>query len=145
MTIVFAPDPRLLVKCSAVDKVTPELVDIAQDMYRIMRNANGIGLAANQVGLTMRIVVFEDNGPLLMFNPVILKRSNETEYNHEGCLSFPNLFRLIKRSLEVTVKYRDEFGKMQYYVCKGLLARAVLHEIDHLDGKLFVDLPEKLS
>lgn len=144
MVIIQAPDPRLLVECEAVDKVTPELVATAREMYDCMVEANGVGLSAPQVGLTMRLIVLEDSGyPLIMFNPHIIKRSKETEYAGEGCLSFVGVTRLIKRPIEVIVKYRDQYGKMRHDVLKGLQARAVCHEIEHLSGKLLTDYEDK--
>ncbi len=145
MQIVKYPDDRLRQKTKAVEKITPELVTIANEMYQLMRSANGIGLAANQVGLDINLIVIEDNGgPLIMFNPVVLKRSSEVEYVGEGCLSFVGVFRIIKRAKEVTVKYRDQNGKMQYGVFKGLQARCIIHECEHLRGILMIDHEEKI-
>ncbi len=143
MEILSYPNDHLRTKTRAA-AVTPETLGQANEMYRLMRENAGIGLAANQVGLDISLIVLENNGgPLVLFNPVILKKSKELEYSKEGCLSFPDTFRLIKRPLEVTVKYRDIYGKMQYMVLKGLQARALVHEVDHLFGKLFIDLEEK--
>lgn len=143
LVILQFPDERLRQKCKPVDKVTPELVTIAKDMYAIMRENNGIGLAAPQVGLDIALVVMEDNGPLFLFNPVILKRSPDLEYAGEACLSFKGVTRIIKRPKEVTIKYRDENNKMSYGVFKDLQARCIIHEISHLQGVLFIDLEEK--
>ncbi len=144
MQILLYPHDSLRVKAKAVEKVTPELVAIANDMYTVMRAANGIGLAANQVGLDIRLIVIEDSGqPLFLFNPTILKRSPDVEYGGEGCLSFPGVSRIIKRPKELVVKYRDERGKMQHGVFNGLQARCVEHEINHLNGILFIDYEEK--
>lgn len=144
MQILKYPDDNLRIKTIGVEKVTPELLAIAKEMYKVMREANGIGLAATQVGLNISLIVIEDGGkPLIMYNPFILHRSKELEYASEGCLSFPNLFRLIKRPAQVTIKYRDEHSKMQYIVLKGIQARCAIHEIDHLSGKLFIDYQEK--
>lgn len=144
MKILQYPSDNLRISTKAVEKVTPELVEIAKEMYTTMREAEGIGLAANQVGLDISLIVLADNGkPLIIFNPIILKRSKEQEYSSEGCLSFIGIFRLIKRPLEVTAKYRDMTGKMQYQVFKGLQARAFIHEYDHLFGKLMIDYEEK--
>ncbi len=115
MKILEYPDEHLRKSTKGVDKITPELVETAKQMYKVMRDNNGIGLAANQVGLDISLIVMEDDGKMLaLFNPVILKRSKELEYAAEGCLSFPNVFRIIKRNLEVVVKYRDINGKMQH-------------------------------
>lgn len=140
MNILTYPDEHLRVKTKSVTKITPELVNTAKDMYQVMRAANGIGLAANQVGLDISLIVLEDNGkPLIAFNPTILQRSKEQERGKEGCLSFPNVIRMIKRPSEVTIKYRDENNKMMYRVLKGLQARCLIHEYNHLQGKLFID------
>ena len=144
MKILEYPDEHLRTKTKAVDRVTPELVEIAKEMYKVMREANGIGLAAPQVGLDISLIVLEDHGYMLaMFNPVILKRSSDQEYGPEGCLSFPGITRIIKRPKEVTVKYRDEYGKMQYIVLTGLQARCMVHEFDHLFSRLFIDLEDR--
>lgn len=144
MKILQYPDDHLRTKTKSVESITPELIDVANEMYKVMRAANGIGLAATQVGLDISLIVLEDSGgPLILFNPVILQRSKDNEYDQEGCLSFPNVFRLIKRPKEVTVKYRSTNGKMQYAVLKGLQARCLIHEVEHLHGKLFIDLEIK--
>lgn len=144
MQILEYPHDSLRQKTKAVDKITPELVEIAKEMYSTMKAAGGIGLAANQVGLDISLIVLEDNGkPLILFNPTILKRSPRSEYSSEACLSFPNVIRMIKRTTEVTVKYRDETGRMQYLVLRGLQARCIEHEYDHLQGKTFLDLEQR--
>jgi peptide deformylase len=144
MNILTYPNDILRQKTLSVDKVTPELVNIAKEMYRLMRESNGIGLAANQVGLNISLIVIENQGHMLaMFNPVILHRSPQVEYAGEGCLSFAGVFRMIKRPLEISVKYRDGNGKMSYGLFKGLQARCILHEVEHLHGKLFIDIEEK--
>jgi peptide deformylase len=144
MQIVLYPDDKLRVQTKSVETVTPELIATAIEMYELMKASNGIGLSAPQVGLDISLIVLEDNGsPMILFNPVILNRSKDTEYTKEGCLSFPDVWRIIKRSKEVTVKYRGTNGKMQYAVLKGLQARCLIHEVDHLNGKLFIDLEER--
>lgn len=145
LTILQYPNDHLRTKTKAVERVTPELLALANEMYTIMRQNNGIGLAAPQVGLDISLIVLEDGGkPLIMFNPQILKKSSEQEYGPEGCLSFNGITRIIKRPKEVTIKYRDNHGKMQYAVLKGLQARCSLHEAQHLIGVLFIDLEEKV-
>lgn len=144
MIILAYPDPHLLTKTKPVDKVTPELVETANTMYKTMIEAGGVGLAANQVGLDMSLVVLEDAGkPLILFNPVIIKRNNRLEYGPEGCLSFVGITRIIKRPTEVTIKYRDINNRLQYAVLRGLQARAMVHEYSHLFGVLFIDEPVK--
>lgn len=144
MKILEYPDDHLRVKTKAVLDVTPEMAATAQEMYKVMREARGVGLAATQVGLDISLLILEDGGkPLIMFNPVILKRATKTEYSSEGCLSFPGVIRIIRRPVEVTVKYRDENNRMQYQVLRGLQARAMVHEYEHLFGKLFIDHEER--
>lgn len=144
MKILQYPHESLTTRTKGVERITPELVAIANEMYKIMKENGGIGLAANQVGLDISLIVLEDDGsPLIMFNPSILKKSSEQEYSGEGCLSFIGVSRIIKRPKEVTVKYRDYQGKMQYIVLKGLQARCALHEIDHTLGKTFLQYEEK--
>lgn len=144
MKILEYPDDHLRVKTKAILDVTPEMAATAQEMYHVMREARGVGLAATQVGLDISLLILEDSGkPLIMFNPVILKRATKTEYSSEGCLSFPGVIRIIRRPVEVTVKYRDENNRMQYQVLRGLQARAMVHEYEHLFGKLFIDHEER--
>lgn len=144
MKILNHPNDKLRVKCTPVTKVTPELKATAEAMYEVMIAEHGVGLSAPQVGLDFRLIVLDDEGsPIYMFNPVVLKKSTSQQVGGEGCLSFPDLFRIIKRPQEVVVKYRDVNNKMKHEVYKGLLARAILHEIDHLNGVLFIDLEEK--
>ncbi len=144
MEILKYPDEKLRIKTKSITEVTPELLITATEMYKVMREARGIGLAAPQVGLDISLIVLEDSGsPLILFNPIILHRSKDLEYAAESCLSFPDVYRIIKRPLEVTVKYRSEHNKMKYAVLKGIQARCIIHEVDHLMGRLFIDLEEK--
>lgn len=144
MTILTYPNDSLRQKAVAVEKVTPELKKTALDMYKTMIEANGIGLASTQVGLDIRLLVLDDNGtPLIMFNPSIMERSKDNQVASEGCLSFPGQTIEVKRSKSVKVKYRDENNKMQFKELRGLLARAFLHEFDHLQAVLFIDYLEK--
>lgn len=146
MKLLLYPDPGLNVVCKAVDKITPELVDTAHEMYKLMKDSGGIGLAANQIGLDIKLIVIENQGnPLIMFNPIILAKSKELITSSEACLSFPNVHRIIQRASEVTVKYRDTKGKMKHEVYKGLQSRVILHEIQHLSGKTFLDSEEKIK
>lgn len=144
MKILEYPDDYLRTKTKAVKQITPELIIVAEEMYKTMIEANGAGLAATQVGLDISLLVLEDSGkPLIMFNPVILQRAKDNEYGPEGCLSFPGITRIIRRPKDVTVKYRDVNNKMQYVVLHGFQARAMVHEYDHLFGKLFIDLEDR--
>ncbi len=140
MKILTYPNDALRVKTKAVEKVTPELAATAQEMYKVMRSENGLGLAATQVGLDISLLVLENNGkPLIMFNPKTLAQSKDKAAGPEGCLSFPGEFKELKRPITVDVKYRDAQNKMQFIKLSGMMARAYLHEADHLQGKLFID------
>lgn len=139
LTILSFPNDILTVKAVAVDKITSDLQSLAKDMYETMRSNNGQGLAAPQVGHSIRLIVVQDNDdkPLYMFNPVILKTSSNKILYNEGCLSFIDQWRNISRAESITVKYRDINNKMQYLNVSGRLARVILHENDHLNGIVF--------
>ena len=116
-------------------------VEIIDDMIETMHKYNGVGLAAVQVGILKRVVVidtYEDDGPIALINPVILKTKGEREVE-EGCLSFPNKFAKVIRPEEVVAEYTDRNGKRIKVKAKELLAQAICHELDHLDGEVFVD------
>jgi len=142
--IVLYPDPRLKLKSKPVNEFTPDLKDLALDMTETMRDANGVGLAAIQIGEAIRMMVMdanydkEDRGePLVMFNPEVLQEEG-TETTEEGCLSIPDVREEVERALKVKVKYQDLEGQTQTGEFEGLLARCVLHEIDHMNGQLFI-------
>lgn len=139
-TIVKLGDDVLRKKCRAVtmiDKKTHELLD---DMAETMYAANGVGLAAPQVGLLKRIVVIDiGEGLIELINPEILSASGE-QTDDEGCLSVPNQYLPVTRSNVVKVRALDRYGKSFTMEGEGLLARAFCHEIDHLDGKVFLDV-----
>lgn len=144
LKILEYPNDALRVETIGVEKITPELQKTAQEMYKVMIEAKGTGLAATQVGLNIRLLVLDDHGePIYAFNPVILKKSKDTIYEIERCLSFPDEERKIKRAKEVTVKFRDLYNKMQYQIFEGILAVAIQHEVDHLHGILFIDKENK--
>ena len=111
-------------------------------MIDTMHKYNGVGLAAVQVGILKRIVVidlYDDKGPIVLINPIITKTKGEQEVE-EGCLSFPNEFGKVVRPAEVTAEYTDRNGKRKKIKAKELLAQAIAHELDHLEGNLFVDI-----
>jgi len=135
-------------KVSQFNKALQELVD---DMVETMQSADGIGLAAPQIGISQRIIVVqlpeEYEHPLAgklfaLVNPEIVERSEEEAIENEGCLSIPNIIGPVKRSLRVTVKGKDVRGRPTRVEADGFLARAFQHEIDHLDGILFIDRVE---
>jgi peptide deformylase len=126
-----------------VEKITPSILTLLDDMAETMRAADGVGLAAPQVGILRRIAVIEtEPGQLIeLINPKIIAMAGEQE-GSEGCLSLPGQFGVVKRPRYVTVKATDRFGKEFEMNGTDLLARAFCHEIEHLDGKLFIDSAE---
>ena len=138
-------DEILRKKSRVVDVIDDKVRELIKDMDETMHAANGVGLSAVQVGVLKRIIVIDVNydgtESLKLINPEIVKTKGKEEYQ-EGCLSFPNKFAKVIRPSEVTVKALDENGKQVTIKGKGLLAEALCHEIDHLDGRLFVDIME---
>ena len=114
---------------------------LIDDMIETMHKYNGVGLAAVQVGILKRVIVidlYDDKGPIVLINPVIIKTKGEQEVE-EGCLSFPNQFAKVVRPAEVVAEYTDREGKRMRVKAKELLAQAIAHEVDHLNGELFID------
>lgn len=138
-------DEILRKKSREVDVIDDKIRQILDDMVETMYSANGVGLSAVQVGILKRLVVIDveyDGSPAIkLVNPVIVKTKGMQECQ-EGCLSFPNQFAIVRRPKEVTVKALDENGKPITIKGKELLAQALCHELDHLDGTLFVDQME---
>ena len=151
LPILTAPDPRLKKKSLPVDTVDAGVRQLMDDMLETMYDAPGIGLAAPQVGVLKRVVVLDidredtKTGPLLMANPEIVAASDEDVSYEEGCLSVPDHYSDVVRPAKVTVRYLDRDGKQQDLACDGLLATCVQHEIDHLDGVLFIDHLSRLK
>lgn len=138
----FEGDPILRKTSKEVKEVTPKVKELIDDMLETMYESNGVGLAAPQVGVLKRIVVIDvGDGPLVMINPQIVKTGG-SQTGDEGCLSVPGKAGQVTRPNEVTVRFMDE--DMEWYELEGteLLARAICHECDHLDGKLYVDIVE---
>lgn len=124
-----------------VEKVDDKIRELLDDMVETMHKYNGVGLAAVQVGILKRVIVidlYDDKGPIKLINPVIIKEKGEQEVE-EGCLSFPNKYAKMIRPKEVVVEALNEEGKKVKIVGKDLLAQALAHEIDHLNGVLFID------
>ena len=139
---IMGEDDCLRQVCREVKEVTPKIVQLIDDMLDTMYDAGGVGLAAPQVGMLKRIVVIDvGEGPIVMINPVILE-TNGSQTGSEGCLSVPGKNGTVTRPMYVKAQFQDE--EMNTYTIEGeeLLARAVCHELDHLDGKLYVDLVE---
>lgn len=139
LTIVQYPDPVLRRKAARVERVTPELRDFALQMGDTMHASNGVGLAAPQVGIALRIIVVDVEDRLqVLFNPQILTAEGH-QTGTEGCLSFPGLHGEVTRAQRVTVTGHNARGKKITLSGEDLWARAMQHEIDHLDGILFID------
>ncbi len=145
LPIITAPDPRLKKKSKPVASVDAEVRQLMDDMIETMYAAPGIGLAAPQVGVLARVIVLDidredvKTGPLFLANPEIMEASDEDVTYEEGCLSVPEHYSDVARPAKVRVRYLDRDGKKQEMDCEGLLATCVQHEIDHLDGVLFID------
>ena len=141
-TIRIQGDEVLNKRCREVTEMTPRIATLIEDMIETMDHANGVGLAACQVGILKRIVVIDvGDGPIVLINPEILETEG-SQTGDEGCLSVPGKAGTVTRPNEVTVRFMGEDG--EWYELEGteLLARAICHECDHLDGKLYVDLVE---
>lgn len=138
-------DPVLRKISKEVREVTPRIRDLIGDMKDTMYHANGVGLAAPQVGILKRVIVvdinMEEKDPHVFINPVITKTEG-TCNGTEGCLSVPGLFGYVDRPERITVEYLDENGEAKTLEAEDFFARAICHEVDHLNGILFIDKPE---
>ena len=144
LNIVTSEDEVLRKKCRPVEKITPRTLTLLDDMLDTMRAANGVGLAAPQVGILRRIVIVDiGEGLIEMINPEIVATEGEQE-GEEGCLSVPDEVGIVKRPNIVTVKATDRNGEPFTIRGEGLLARAFCHEIDHLDGILYIDKASRM-
>jgi peptide deformylase len=145
LDIIIAPDPRLKLKCKPVAKVDAKVARLMDDMLATMYAAPGIGLAAPQVGVTQRIIVLdvaredEKPAPLKMANPELVWVSDEDVTYNEGCLSLPEHYADVARPKAIRVRYLDHQNEIRELAAEGLLATCIQHEMDHLDGILFVD------
>lgn len=133
-------EPVLREKSLPVKEITPEILNLIRDMAETMYAASGVGLAAPQVAVTKRIIIIdgEEEGLIVLVNPMMVKSEGEV-IEEEGCLSIPGVYSEVKRSSKVTVKALNESGEPIKITKEGLMARALQHEIDHLEGILFVD------
>ena len=142
LTILRYPDPRLHTVAKPVAAVDARLQKLADDMLKIMYEAEGIGLAATQVDVHERLIVIDvsegRDKPLVLINPEITWASPETQINDEGCLSVPGIYDGVERPSAVKVKALDLQGNMQVHEAEGLLSVCIQHEMDHLMGKVFV-------
>lgn len=149
--IIVAPDARLKVSASAVGAVDGHIRRLMDDMLETMYAAPGIGLAAPQIGVVKRVIVLdvaredEAPAPLCLADPVLLAASDEETVGEEGCLSLPDHYAEVERPARITVSYLDRDGIRQVREADGLLATCIQHEMDHLDGVLFVDHISKIK
>ncbi len=145
LPIITAPDPRLKVKCEPVESVDAAIAKNMDDMLETMYLAPGIGLAAPQVGITKRILVVDvapkdaPREPIRMANPEILWHSDDLATYEEGCLSLPEQYADVERPARIKVRYLDQDNAERELEADGLLATCIQHEMDHLDGVIFVD------
>ena len=148
LTILEFPDPRLRTRAVPVTQVDDALRQLIDDMIETMYSANGVGLAATQVNVHKRLVVIdvseERNQPRVLVNPEIIARAG-VEIGEEGCLSVPGTYEEVERAERVTVRAMDRNGVSSEFNAEGLLAVCIQHELDHLEGKLFVDYLSELK
>lgn len=144
--ILIHPDPRLKKPCDPIAEITPELARLADDMLETMYAAPGVGLAAPQVGVTKRLLVMDcvkevgaPARPMVLVNPAVTWTSEDLSVYEEGCLSIPDQYAEIERPAEVRVRWTGLDGREQEEQFAGLWATCVQHEIDHLEGRLFID------
>ncbi|GIL01253.1 MAG: peptide deformylase [Alphaproteobacteria bacterium] len=169
--IITIPDPILREVSRPVERIDAELLRLLDDMLETMYDAPGIGLAGIQVGVPLRIVTIdvarrrraeeaagdgeqaaaaaedaeEERDPLFLINPVILARSDERSVHEEGCLSIPEYYAEVERPAACTVSFLDRDGRQQLIEAQGILATCLQHEVDHLDGRLFIDYLSRLK
>ena len=151
LKIIIAPDPRLLEVSKPVKEVNNDIKNLLEDMLQVMYRSNGIGLAAPQVGILKRLIVMDcsekntKKEPLKFVNPEILNLSSDKSEFEEGCLSLPTQYAKVERPSNIEVEYKDESGNKYRKSFSGIQATCLQHEIDHLNGKLFVDHISKLK
>jgi len=149
--IITIPDSVLRKQAKAIERVDDELRRLMDDMLATMYDAPGIGLAAPQIGISRRLIVMDPakedapSTPLMMVNPEILERSDELRLHEEGCLSIPDVTAEIERPARTRVSYLDRAGKQQEMELEGIWSTLVQHEIDHLNGVLFIDYLSRLK
>ncbi len=142
--VVQKDDPVLRQKCEEVKAFNAELHNLLTDLKETVRAESGAGLAAPQIGLALRVVVIDvDEGYFEMINPVIVSQKGE-QVGPEGCLSVKGVQGTVRRPLKVKAEYRDRNGKKHKITAEGFFARAVCHELDHLDGVLYIDKADEL-
>jgi len=158
LEIITLPDPLLRKASRPIERVDDELRVLMDDMLETMYEAPGVGLAAVQIAVPRRLIVMDVSfrppdeegegvakAPLVMVNPEIVAQSDEMRSHEEGCLSIPEFYAELERPAQVTVRYIDRDGKQQEQECTDMLATVVQHEVDHLNGKLFIDYISRLK
>ena len=149
--ILILPDKRLRLVSEPVKKIDREVKELVDDMFETMYEAPGIGLAAIQIGVPQRVVTMdlakkdEPKAPLVFINPEVTWQSDEKAIYEEGCLSIPEYYEEVERPAQVKIRYLDLEGKQHEVDADGLLATCIQHEIDHLDGVLFIDHISRLK
>jgi peptide deformylase len=149
--IIIIPDPVLRQVAEPIERVADDLRRLMDDMLATMYDAPGVGLAAPQIGISRRLIVMDATGddepkdPIVMVNPKILDRSEELRVHEEGCLSIPEVTAEVERPAVSRVAFLDREGERQERVLEGLLSTIVQHEVDHLDGVLFIDYLSRLK
>jgi peptide deformylase len=149
--IIKLPDKRLRLVSEPVKRIDAGIRKLTDDMFETMYAAPGIGLAAIQIGIAKRVVILDlskkedDHEPRVFINPEVTWKSTATSKYEEGCLSIPDYYEEVERPAEVKVKYLDLDGKAHEIEAKGLLATCLQHEIDHINGVLFIDYISKLK
>ena len=151
LSIITIPEPLLRKKAAPIERVDAGLLKLAENMLATMYDAPGIGLAAPQVGILRRLIVMdpsrdeEAKQPLIMVNPVILERGSEMRTHEEGCLSIPEITAKLERPAMTRVGFIDTEGKSREQTLEGIWSTLVQHEIDHLNGVLFIDYLSRLK
>lgn len=153
LDIITLPDPQLRLVSEPVERIDDELGRLLDDMLETMYEAPGIGLAGIQIGVPRRIITIDVSGreegearsPLFLINPEIVTSSDDRSVYEEGCLSIPDYYAEVERPASVRLRYLDREGKQQEIEADGLLATCIQHEVDHLDGKLFIDYLSRLK
>jgi peptide deformylase len=151
LKIVFAPDPILRQTCEQLEQVDEHHVKLIKEMFQTMYEANGVGLAAPQVGINKRIFVIDSGAreeikkPIAMINPIVTSIKKSLSVYEEGCLSFPGHYAELERPDEITVEYLDIDNKKKKLTSKDFTSRIIQHELDHINGILFIDYLSRLK
>ena len=143
LPLLYYPDQRLYTKATPVKQIDDEIKQLVDDMLETMYDANGVGLAATQVDVHKRVIVIDvsetRDQPMVLINPQLVDHNDERVFNQEGCLSVPEVYDDVERWEKVTVEALDREGQMQRIEADELLGRCIQHEMDHLEGNVFVD------